>query len=241
MVDLPRRRETAGPVATAFLDRLRQGALRVLTTAPLPRTSLNGRVPDNPRGPIGENWPGDPKRGAAILAGDIEFVGELVRNPSPAWFPSRAGPEWLAAWHGFRRLGAPRHPGVAPPRSRAAAPDPARWRAPHTQPVGSARGIARPDRYPQRIADRPHRAATRVAQHDRGDGAGIAPLPPWRPPPRAVQQFGRGRRRPDRPRADPFGGERSRAAAGPACGFSAAAGGPDAGAGRYRQAAAAWL
>ena len=73
MVDLPRRRETAGPVATAFLDRLRQGALRVLTTAPLPRTSLNGRVPDSPRGPIGENWPGDPKRGAAILAGDIEF------------------------------------------------------------------------------------------------------------------------------------------------------------------------
>src|SRR5438067_1719169 len=101
MVDLPRRRETAGPVATAFLDRLRQGALRVLTTAPLSRTSLNGRVPDNPRGPIGENWPGDPKRGAAILAGDIEFVGELVRNPSPAWFPSGAGPEWLAAWHGF--------------------------------------------------------------------------------------------------------------------------------------------
>src|SRR2546423_12018421 len=101
MVDLPRRRETAGPVATAFLNRLRQGALRVLTTAHLPRTSLNGRVPDSPRGPIGENWPGDPKRGAAILAGDIEFVGELVRNPSPAWFPSGAGPEWLAAWHGF--------------------------------------------------------------------------------------------------------------------------------------------
>ncbi len=101
MVDLPRRRETAGPIATAFLDRLRQGALRVLTTAPLPRTSLNGRVPDSPRGPIGENWPGDPKRGAAILAGDIEFCGELVRNPSPAWFPSGAGPEWLAAWHGF--------------------------------------------------------------------------------------------------------------------------------------------
>src|SRR5438046_7172573 len=86
MVDLPRRRETAGPVATAFLDRLRQGALRVLTTAPLPRTSLNGRAPDSPRGPIGENWPGDPKRGAAILAGDIEFAGELVRNPSPPGF-----------------------------------------------------------------------------------------------------------------------------------------------------------
>ena len=24
-----------------------------------------------------------------------------MRNPSPAWFPSGAGPEWLAAWHGF--------------------------------------------------------------------------------------------------------------------------------------------
>src|SRR5436305_11886717 len=101
MVDLPRRRETAGPVATAFLDRLRQGAVRALTTAPLPRTALDGRVADSPREPIGENWPGDPKRGAAILAGEIEFSGELVRNPAPAWFPSSAGPEWLAIWHGF--------------------------------------------------------------------------------------------------------------------------------------------
>ena len=33
--------------------------------------------------------------------GEIEFAGELVRNPAPAWFPSSAGPEWLASWHGF--------------------------------------------------------------------------------------------------------------------------------------------
>src|SRR5437763_8654968 len=100
MVELPRRRETAGGAATALLGRLRRSALRALATAPLGGATLS-RPPENLRGPVGEHWPGDPKRGAAILAGDIEFAGELVRNPSPAWFPSGAGPEWLAAWHGF--------------------------------------------------------------------------------------------------------------------------------------------
>ena len=101
MVELPRRREAAGGAANALFGRLRRGALRAFSTAPLPRASLNVRVPETLRSPVGERWPGDSKRGAAILAGDIEFLGELVRNPSPAWFPPNAGPEWLAAWHGF--------------------------------------------------------------------------------------------------------------------------------------------
>jgi len=103
MVELPRRRETAGGAATALLGRLRRGALRALSTAPLPGASL-GRAPDHLRSPVGEPWPGDPKRGAAILAGDIEFAGELIRNPSPAWFPPNAGADWLAIWHGFSWL-----------------------------------------------------------------------------------------------------------------------------------------
>jgi uncharacterized heparinase superfamily protein len=37
----------------------------------------------------------------AIVSGEIELDGELVRNPSPRWFPPGVGAEWLAAWHGF--------------------------------------------------------------------------------------------------------------------------------------------
>jgi uncharacterized heparinase superfamily protein len=101
MVELPRTREAAGGEANALLARLRRGALRALAARPLYRHSLIGRVPEDLRRRIGERWPGDAKRGAAILAGEIELAGELVRNPAPAWFPSSAGPEWLSAWHGF--------------------------------------------------------------------------------------------------------------------------------------------
>jgi uncharacterized heparinase superfamily protein len=50
---------------------------------------------------IGQRWPGDAKRGEAVAAGEIELAGELIRHPSPRWFPSSAGPEWLAGWHSF--------------------------------------------------------------------------------------------------------------------------------------------
>jgi len=101
MVELPRTREAAGGDAAALLARLRRGALRALAAGPLYRHSLIGRAPEDLRRRIGERWPGDTKRGAAILAGEIEFAGELVCNPAPAWFPPSAGPEWLASWHGF--------------------------------------------------------------------------------------------------------------------------------------------
>ena len=101
MVELPPTREAAGGDATALFARLRRHAIRALAAGSFYRHSLIGRAPEDLRRRIGERWPGEPKRGAAILAGDIEFAGELVRNPAPAWFPPAAGPEWLAAWHGF--------------------------------------------------------------------------------------------------------------------------------------------
>jgi uncharacterized heparinase superfamily protein len=104
MVELPPTREAAGGGATALFARLRRHAIRALAAGPFYRRSLIGRAPEDLRHRIGEHWPGEPKRGAAILAGDIELAGELVRNPSPAWFPPAAGPEWLAAWHGFSWL-----------------------------------------------------------------------------------------------------------------------------------------
>src|SRR5258706_10377008 len=101
MVELPPTREAAGGDATALFARLRRHAIRALAAGSFYRHSLIGRAPEDLRRRIGERWPGEPKRGAAILAGDIEFAGELVRTPAPAWFPPAAGPEWLAAWHGF--------------------------------------------------------------------------------------------------------------------------------------------
>ncbi|HEX3536887.1 MAG TPA: heparinase II/III family protein [Stellaceae bacterium] len=86
---------------TDLLTRLRRDALHVLAAGPLYRHTLIGKVPGDLRCRLGERWPGDAKRGAAIFDGDIELCGETVRNPAPVWFPRSASPEWLAEWHGF--------------------------------------------------------------------------------------------------------------------------------------------
>ena len=87
-----------------FLTKLRRDILRAVAAGPLYRHTLIGRVPQDVATKVGERWPGDAKRGAAILAGDIELAGQLVRNPAPVWHPHGAGPDWLAAWHGFAWL-----------------------------------------------------------------------------------------------------------------------------------------
>ena len=92
---------TYGAEAPDAFTRLRRDALRALAAGPFYRHTLFGPVPADLRLKLSERWPGEAKRGAAILAGEIEFLGELVRNPTPVWFPPRAGPGWLAAWHGF--------------------------------------------------------------------------------------------------------------------------------------------
>ncbi len=84
-----------------LVTRLRRDAWRALTAGRLYRHTLIGPVPADLRLRIGERWPGDAKRGNAILDGDIEFKGDLVRNPAPVWLPRGASEEWLAAWHGF--------------------------------------------------------------------------------------------------------------------------------------------
>jgi uncharacterized heparinase superfamily protein len=84
-----------------LLTRLRRDALKALAGGPLYRHTLVGRVPSDLKIRIGQRWPGDPARGAAIAGGEIELVGELVRNPSPRWSPPSVGPQWVAAWHGF--------------------------------------------------------------------------------------------------------------------------------------------
>src|SRR6266849_6406657 len=84
-----------------LLTRLRRDALQTLAAGRFYRHTLIGRVPTELKLRIGQRWPGDASRGAAIAGGEIELAGELVRHPSPRWFPPSAGPEWLAAWPGF--------------------------------------------------------------------------------------------------------------------------------------------
>ena len=97
----PRGAATYGAEVPDVFTRLRRDAWRALAAGPFYRHTLIGRAPADLRLKLNERWPGDEKRGAAVLAGDIEFSGELVRNPVPVWFPPGAGPAWLAEWHGF--------------------------------------------------------------------------------------------------------------------------------------------
>jgi uncharacterized heparinase superfamily protein len=83
------------------LTRFRRDMLRRFAGSPLYRHTLIGRVPADLRLRVGERWPGDAKRGATILSGEIMLARQLVRNPMPVWFPPEAGANWLAAWHDF--------------------------------------------------------------------------------------------------------------------------------------------
>lgn len=87
--------------AAGLLTRLRRDALKALAAGSLYRHTLIGRAPSDLKLRIGQRWPGDPARGAAIAGGEIELAGDLVRHPSPLWAPAAAGEQWLAAWHGF--------------------------------------------------------------------------------------------------------------------------------------------
>ena len=108
MKSAPKRGATRVPAAASqagetpdLFTRFRRDAWRALAAGPLYRHTLLGPVPGDLRFRLNERWPGDPGRGGAILAGNIELAGEVVRNPMPVWFPAGAGPGWLAEWHGF--------------------------------------------------------------------------------------------------------------------------------------------
>lgn len=90
-----------GADAPGLLARLRRDAVQTLAAGPFYRHMLIGRVPADLKFRIALRWPGDARRGAAIIGGEIELAGEIARTPSPRWSPPAVGAEWLAAWHGF--------------------------------------------------------------------------------------------------------------------------------------------
>src|SRR6202022_10061 len=99
----PFRRRHPGE-SPGLLTRLRREALQTLASGRFYHHTLIGRVPAELKLRIGQRWPGDAKRGEAVAAGEIELAGELVRHPSPRWFPPSAGPEWLPARPGVGGL-----------------------------------------------------------------------------------------------------------------------------------------
>src|SRR3954465_2528037 len=96
----PPRIGHSGTLRDAFAQ-WRGDAWRVLAATPFYRQTLIGPAPGALRLRLSERWPGDPRRGNAILAGNVEFAGELINRPTPAWFPPGAGDEWMEGWHGF--------------------------------------------------------------------------------------------------------------------------------------------
>jgi uncharacterized heparinase superfamily protein len=65
---------------------------------------LWGRAPQTLSLTIDERWPGDPKRGLAILEGSYRFAGETVQSLVPPWDNANAGADWQAELHGFEWL-----------------------------------------------------------------------------------------------------------------------------------------
>jgi uncharacterized heparinase superfamily protein len=116
----PRRTPEYGVEAPDLFTRLRREAWRALAAGPFYKHTLLGPVPADLRLKLNERWPGDAKRGGAILSGEIEFLGEAIHHPAPLWFPATAGEGWLAAWHSFAWL-----PDLI--AAGNAARDPARW------------------------------------------------------------------------------------------------------------------
>jgi uncharacterized heparinase superfamily protein len=84
-----------------FLTRWRRDLLQSLAASRFYRHTLIGRVPAGIAVSIAQPWPGDPKRGIAITAGDIRSAGILVPNPVFSRFPPTGSEQRDAAWHGF--------------------------------------------------------------------------------------------------------------------------------------------
>jgi uncharacterized heparinase superfamily protein len=84
--------------------RLRRRAMALLCGTRLYRYTLAGRTPREFVKNLAIRWPGDAKRGTALLAGNFYLAGETVRLTAPYAAPTEAGADWLAEFHGFAWL-----------------------------------------------------------------------------------------------------------------------------------------
>src|SRR5260221_734959 len=87
--------------------RLRRRAMALLCRTRLYRYTLTGRTPREFVKNLAIRWPGDGKRGAALLAGNFQLAGETVRLAAPYAAPEEAGTDWLGEFHRFAWLPRP--------------------------------------------------------------------------------------------------------------------------------------
>src|SRR5579864_8640213 len=89
-------------MAVATEDRrLRYRLWAAYWSTPAHRVRLLGRSPKALALSFDERWPGDPRRGAAIIEGSYRFAGETITSADPPWPPGLGSPEWRAELHGF--------------------------------------------------------------------------------------------------------------------------------------------
>jgi uncharacterized heparinase superfamily protein len=84
--------------------RLRYRLWAAYCRTPAHRVRLWGRAPKALSLTLDERWPGDRRRGEAIVEGSYRFVGETVVSAEPPWDPGLGSGDWQAELHGFAWL-----------------------------------------------------------------------------------------------------------------------------------------
>src|SRR3954447_5829602 len=85
-------------------NAVRRRAMALLCGMRLYRVTLAGSAPREFDKPLAIRWPGDAKRGAALLVGDFHLAGETLRLSPPFAAPTQASEEFLAEFHSFTWL-----------------------------------------------------------------------------------------------------------------------------------------
>src|SRR5258708_26637246 len=85
-------------------NRVRPRAMALLGRSRLYRFTLAGATPREFARNLAIRWPGDARRGAALLDGDFHLAGETLRLGAPYAAPAQASADWLAEFHGFAWL-----------------------------------------------------------------------------------------------------------------------------------------
>lgn len=66
--------------------------------------TLSGRAADAPPSRLDDLWPGDPKRGQAILDNDFTFAGQTIHQERNPWESPGTSRDWLCTLNGFTWL-----------------------------------------------------------------------------------------------------------------------------------------
>jgi uncharacterized heparinase superfamily protein len=89
------------PAVDGPATRLRRQVMALLSRNTLYRLTLRGSAPRELAVALPIRWPGDAKRGAAIVAGELHLAGETLRLVPPFAPPPEASEDWLADYHRF--------------------------------------------------------------------------------------------------------------------------------------------